>query len=67
MAPAKGAMQSQMVVSIAMIICTLTIGRQMNYLRSKDLGYSKEQVVVVETNKSRKEGFPLANLPAGTA
>lgn len=52
----------QFVVSIAMIICTLTIGRQMNYLRSKDLGYSKEQVVVVETNKSRKEGFPLANL-----
>ena len=52
----------QFVVSIALIICTLTIGRQMNYLSSKDLGYNKEQVVVVETNKSRKEGFPLANL-----
>jgi putative ABC transport system permease protein len=52
----------QFVTSIAMIICTITIGNQMSYLKNKDLGYNKEQVVVVQTNKSRKEGMPLAQL-----
>lgn len=52
----------QFVTSIAMIICTLTIGNQMSYLKNKDLGYSKDQVVVVQTNKSRKDGSPLAQL-----
>ena len=52
----------QFVTSIAMIICTFTIAKQMNYLKSKDLGYSKEQVVIVQTNKTRKEGVPLASL-----
>ncbi len=52
----------QFVASIVMIICTIGVGRQMNYLKSKDLGYQKEQVVVVPTNKPRKEGLPLAEL-----
>jgi putative ABC transport system permease protein len=50
----------QFVTSIIMIIGTVVIGQQMNYLQNKDLGYSKSQVVVIETNKSRKEGMPLA-------
>ena len=52
----------QFVVSIAMIVSTLTIGKQMNYLKNKDLGYNKEQVVIVQTNKGRKDGIPLAQL-----
>ena len=52
----------QFVVSIAMIVCTIGVSRQMNYLRDKDLGYNKEQVVIVPTNKPRKEGLPLAEL-----
>jgi putative ABC transport system permease protein len=32
----------------------------LNYLRSKDLGYDKEHLVVVSTNMSRREGVPLA-------
>jgi len=52
----------QFVISIAMIVCTLMIGKQMNYLKNKDLGYNKEQVVVVKTNMARKEGWPLAGL-----
>ncbi|MDP4264626.1 MAG: ABC transporter permease [Bacteroidota bacterium] len=52
----------QFVISIAMIICALTIGKQINYLKNKDLGYNKEQVVVVSTHKPRKDGFPLAQL-----
>ncbi len=34
----------------------------MNYLANKDLGYAKEKVLVVATNKNIKEGKQLANL-----
>lgn len=50
----------QFVASIIMIIGTITIGKQLNYLRTKDLGFNKEHVVIVPTNKSRREGSPLA-------
>jgi putative ABC transport system permease protein len=50
----------QFIASIAMIVCTLVIGEQMKYLRTKDLGYQKEQVVVVSTNMSRKDGLAFA-------
>jgi putative ABC transport system permease protein len=43
-----------------MIIGTFSIGRQLTYLRSKDLGYNREHVVVVATNESRATGNPLA-------
>ena len=52
----------QFVASIGMIICTLVISQQMNYLKTKDLGYNRDQVVIVESNKGRAEGLPLANL-----
>ena len=52
----------QFTTSIAMIICTIAVSKQMNYLADKDLGYQKEKVVVVATNKTMKEAIPLANL-----
>jgi len=52
----------QFVASIAMIVSTIIIGEQMNYLKNKDLGFDKEQVVVVQTHKQRKEGMPMAEL-----
>jgi putative ABC transport system permease protein len=52
----------QFVASIAMIICTIVIGEQIKYLRNKDLGYNREQVVVVPTNKNRAAGLPMAEL-----
>jgi putative ABC transport system permease protein len=52
----------QFVASIAMIVCTIMISKQMNYMRTKDLGYSKEQVVVVPTSMPRVAGMPLAKL-----
>jgi putative ABC transport system permease protein len=52
----------QFVASIVMIVSTLMISRQLNYLRSKDLGYNKESIVVIPTNKSRLEGNQLAEL-----
>ena len=50
----------QFVASIVMIIGTLVIGQQLSYLRSKNLGFNKEHVLIVPTNKSRSEGIPLA-------
>jgi putative ABC transport system permease protein len=58
----KGLIVGQFVASIIMIIGTITISRQLHYLRSKDLGYNKEHIIVVSTNKKRVEGFKLAAL-----
>jgi len=58
----KGLIVGQFVTSIVMIICTIAIGKQMNYLQKKDLGYKKEQVIIIPTNKKRAEAYPLAQL-----
>ncbi|HYK46985.1 MAG TPA: FtsX-like permease family protein, partial [Parafilimonas sp.] len=58
----KGLIVGQFVASIVMIICTIIIGQQMNYMRNKDLGYNKQQVIIIPTNKKRAEGFALAKL-----
>ncbi len=42
----------QFTVSIVLIICTLVIARQMNYVRVKKLGFDKEQVVLLDINNS---------------
>ncbi len=56
----KGLIAAQFVASIIMIISTLVVGQQLSFLRSKNLGYNKEHIVIISTNKSRAEGFPLA-------
>ncbi|HEV8270058.1 MAG TPA: ABC transporter permease [Chitinophagaceae bacterium] len=58
----KSLITGQFVTSIAMIVCTIVIGGQMDYLRNKDLGYKKEQVVIIPTNKPRLKGMELAEL-----
>jgi putative ABC transport system permease protein len=58
----KGLIVGQFIASIVMIICTITIGKQMNYLQHKDLGYKKDQVIIVPTNKRRPEAYSLAQL-----
>lgn len=57
----KGLVVGQFVASIIMIICTITIGKQLNYLQSKDLGFEKEHIVVVPTNRGISEGNMLAS------
>lgn len=58
----QGLITGQFVASIGMIACTIIIGEQMNYLKNKDLGYNKDQIVVVPTNKKSKEAVALAQL-----
>jgi len=52
----------QFVVAIAMIVCTIVINKQMQYLKHKDLGYSREQVVIIPTNKKMGPGLSMAKL-----
>src|SRR6188508_2427244 len=58
----KSLIAGQFVTSIGMIICTIVISEQLNYLQNKNLGYQKEQVIVVPTNKPRLKGMELAEL-----
>jgi putative ABC transport system permease protein len=56
----KALVMGQFIASIIMIICTITIAKQLQFLRTKDLGYNKEQVVIISTNKPRVEGNQIA-------
>src|SRR5450432_1310182 len=58
----KGLIVGQFTASIIMIISTIIISRQMQYLQNKNLGYNKEQVIVVPTNKKRADGYALSKL-----
>jgi putative ABC transport system permease protein len=58
----KALITGQFVTSIAMIVCTFVIGNQLHYLQNKDLGYQKEQLVVIPTNQPRLKGMELAQL-----
>jgi putative ABC transport system permease protein len=56
----KALVTGQFVASIVLITGTLVVSRQLEYLMTKDLGYNKEHIVIVPTNKSRKDGNKLA-------
>ena len=38
---------SQFVISIGLIICTLVIHRQLNYIRNRDIGFDRDQVLLI--------------------
>ncbi|MCT4645194.1 MAG: ABC transporter permease [Carboxylicivirga sp.] len=42
----------QFIVSIVLIIATLFISKQLNYLKTKDLGFEKESIFCVQLNQS---------------
>ena len=58
----RGLITGQFIASIVMIIATIVIGRQLNYFQEKDLGYQRDQVVIIPTNKPRQQGMPIAEL-----
>jgi putative ABC transport system permease protein len=58
----KALIVGQFVASIIMIIGTFSVTRQLEYLQTKDLGYNKEHIVVVQTNKGRRDGNKLGEL-----
>jgi putative ABC transport system permease protein len=42
----------QFVISIVLIVCTLAVNSQLQYIRNKDLGFTKENVLVLSNGKS---------------
>jgi putative ABC transport system permease protein len=46
----KGLVIAQFTISIALIIATVVVYNQLNYMRNQDLGFSKDQMMVIDTN-----------------
>ncbi|WP_017730862.1 ABC transporter permease [Nafulsella turpanensis] len=55
----KGLIVFQFVVSIFMIIATVVILQQLSFIKNKDLGYSREQVVVLPVDAQIREQYDL--------
>ncbi|MBS1659658.1 MAG: ABC transporter permease [Bacteroidetes bacterium] len=62
----KGLVITQFTISIALIIGTAIVYLQLHYMRSQDLGFSKEQTLVIDThNDEHKKAYQheVASLP----
>jgi putative ABC transport system permease protein len=46
----KGLVVSQFTISIALIISTIIVYLQMSFMRNQDLGFSKDQMMVIDSN-----------------
>ena len=46
----KGLVVAQFTISIALIIGTIVVYNQMNYMRSQDLGFSKDQMMIIDSH-----------------
>ncbi|AXY74878.1 ABC transporter permease [Paraflavitalea soli] len=57
----KGLVVAQFSISIALIIGTIIVYRQMNFMRSRDLGFNKDQTVILSTDGDQgKDAFKEA-------
>jgi len=52
----------QFTLSIILIAGTLIISKQLDYIRSADLGYQKDQVVTISTDMNAEPGVPLSQV-----
>jgi len=65
----KGLVVAQFSISVFLLIALLLIGRQMNYMRSKNLGFDKDNIVMVQlpfdNTSAKKELFrtELSKIP----
>ena len=62
----KGLVIFQFTISIVLIIGTVIVYTQLNYMRSQDLGFSKDQTIVIDTNADKnKDAFKesLSSVP----
>lgn len=50
----KGLVITQFAISTALIIGTIIVYLQMNYMRNRNLGFNKDQVLVVDTNGDKQ-------------
>jgi putative ABC transport system permease protein len=62
----KGLVISQFTISVIMIVSTIIVYNQIDYMRSQDLGFDMNQVVMIETDGSTKQRIlidELSNIP----
>jgi putative ABC transport system permease protein len=59
----KGLVITQFSISVCLLIGLLLIGKQMNYMRDKDLGFDKDNIVMLSVpfNENLKEKILLSN------
>jgi putative ABC transport system permease protein len=62
----KGLVIFQFVISVALIISSVIISNQMNYLRSKDLGFEKDRQIVIPLRSTASKNT-FASLKTGLA
>jgi len=53
----KGLVIFQFALSIGIIFATLIVHKQMRYIQSRNLGYDKEQVLVIPLNKDLRQNY----------
>ncbi|HEV7781927.1 MAG TPA: ABC transporter permease, partial [Chitinophagaceae bacterium] len=61
----KGLVITQFSISVCLLIAVLLIGKQMNYMRTKDLGFDKDNILLVDfpgDKPAKKELFHTALL-----
>jgi putative ABC transport system permease protein len=62
----KGLVVFQFIISIILIVGTVIVYTQLNYMRSQDLGFSKDQTIVIDANQDKnKDAFKesLSSVP----
>jgi putative ABC transport system permease protein len=62
----KGLVVAQFTISIALIIATIVVYNQMTYMQNQDLGFSKDQMMIIDTHGDKaKTAFKqsLSSLP----
>lgn len=55
----RGLVILQFFISVVMLISTLIVYRQLDYLRSKDLGFNQEQVVMVNMSRDLRSNYEV--------
>ena len=53
----KGLVIFQFVLSIGIIVSTLIVQKQMKFIQSRNLGYDKEQIMVISLNKDLRQNY----------
>jgi len=55
----------QFMVSVCLIIATIVILQQLNFIRNKDLGYNKEHIIVLPTSKQIRQNYEAIKTEIG--
>ncbi len=52
----------QFTISVAMIVCTLVVFRQLKYLKNMDQGFNQENVITLQLNQGMVRKYPVLKL-----